>query len=63
MYIHSEDVSDVTYVMDRARVRVKAIGALTASDVQMLSKIEPMETSERVASEEPTADMSEVKEC
>ena len=43
MYIHSEDVSDVTYVSGRARVKVKAIGALTKSDVQTLHKAEPME--------------------
>lgn len=47
VYIHSEDVSDVTYVSDRARVKVKAIGALTRSDVQTLHKVEPMETSSK----------------
>ena len=42
VYIHSEDVSDVTYVSDRARVKVKAIGALTRSDIQTLHKVELM---------------------
>ena len=40
MYIHSEDVSDITYVVDRVRVRVKAIGALTAADAQVVHKTE-----------------------
>ena len=29
VFIYSEEVTDVTYVMDRVRVRVKAIGSLT----------------------------------
>ena len=29
VYIHSEEVTDVTYVTGRVRVKVKAIGALT----------------------------------
>lgn len=62
MYIHSEDVSDVTYVSDRARVKVKAIGALSRSDVQTLHKIEPMEiSSESDTTSTPTLKLSEVK--
>ena len=62
MYIHSEDVSDVTYVSDRARVKVKAIGALTRSDVQTLHKVEPMEiSSESDTTSTPSLNLSEVK--
>ena len=32
VYIHSEEISDITYVQDRVRVRVKAIGALSVQD-------------------------------
>lgn len=61
MYIHSEDVSDVTYVNERARVKVKAIGALTSSDVQTLHKVEPMEISNKSDSTTtPTLNLSEV---
>lgn len=32
VYIHSEEMSDITYVTDRVHVRVKAIGAFTPHD-------------------------------
>lgn len=36
VYIHSEEVSDITYVVDHVRVKVKAIGALTAADAHVV---------------------------
>ena len=67
VYIHAEEVSDVTYVNDRARVKVKAIGALTRWDVQSLHKTEePVEpVINRVVTDfaeidEPTVDLSKV---
>lgn len=32
VYIHSEEISDVTYMVDRVHVKVKAIGSLTTQD-------------------------------
>ena len=58
MYIHAEEVSDVTYVIDRARVKVKAIGALTRWDIQSLHKTEPVAHVNRVA-----ADSGDIDEC
>ena len=61
VYIHVEEVSDVTYVSDRARVKVKAIGTLTHWDVQNLRKTKPV--MNRVApdsGDEPTTDLSMV---
>ena len=65
MYIHAEEVSDVTYVIDRARVKVKAIGTLTRWDIQSLHKTEPVVRVNRVAADsgdtdEPTVDLSKV---
>ena len=61
MYIHSEDVSDVTYVNDRARVKVKAIGALTTFDVQTPHQIEPVEISSNLdTTSSPKLNLSEV---
>jgi hypothetical protein len=65
VYIHAEEVSDVTYVIDRARVKVKAIGTLTRWDVQSLRKTEPVVRVSRVAADsgdtdEPTVDLSKV---
>ena len=55
-------MSDITYVVDRVRVKVKAIGALTAADVHAVHKHDPTETpsSERVLQDNNTADMSKV---
>ena len=61
MYIHSEDVSDVTYVSDRVRVKVKAIGALMRSDVQTLHQVEPVEVSDVLSTAlAPSLNLSEV---
>ena len=38
MYIHSEELTDITYVMDRVRVRVKAIGSLTQDDARTAAR-------------------------
>ena len=65
VYVHAEEVSDVTYVSDRARVKVKVIGTLTRWDIQSLHvhKTEPV--INRVAADcgeidEPTVDLSKV---
>ena len=65
VYVHAEEVSDVTYVIDRARVKVKAIGTLTRWDIQSLHKTEPVVHVNRVAADsgdtdEPTVDLSKV---
>ena len=63
VYIHSENVSDITYVSDRARVKVKAIGALTTSDFQSLRKVEsvdPEVSSKLDTRSAPTINLSEV---
>ena len=65
VYIHVEEVSDVTYVSDRARVKVKAIGTLTRWDVQSLHKTEQVTRTDRVAADsgdtdEPSVDLSKV---
>ena len=38
VYIHSEELTDITYVMDRVRVRVKAIGSLTQDDARTAAR-------------------------
>ena len=54
-------MSDVTYVNDRARVKVKAIGALTTFDVQTLHQVEPMEISSNLdTTSSPKLNLSEV---
>ena len=46
VYIHSEEATDITYVVDRVRVKVKAIGVLTAADAQVVHNFrhEPTES-------------------
>ncbi len=43
MYIHSEDISDVQYVMDRVRVKVKAIGVLSSQEDPEAAALPPGE--------------------
>ena len=38
VYIHSEELTDVKYVTDRVRVRVKAIGSLTLDDARTAAR-------------------------
>ena len=69
VYIHSEEVSDITYVVDRVRVKVKAIGALTAADVQVVhsygheSTVSPGDSTPNDAQLESKTDLSKVCVC
>lgn len=61
MYIHSEEVSDITYVVDRVRVKVKAIGALTAADVHAVHRYESTKApSDPAPTDTGSADLSKV---
>lgn len=48
VYIHSEEISNITYVANRVRVKVKAIGAFTTQDAAGINKAGKEEVAKEV---------------
>ena len=59
MYIHSQELSNITYVANRVRVKVKAIGAFTTRDVAGISRTGKEEKAHAEEKMETEIDSSE----
>ncbi len=61
VYIHSEEISSITYVANRVRVRVKAIGAVTTPGAAGINKTGKEEVAKGVTEDSSETDLSKVQ--